>query len=877
MTYLVWNVEGGLTIQKRAWLVEECRKYEHQLLVLVESGHRPVSIPGYDLVQIDPGHRGAMVLVRKGLKVKEIKAVTASSPSKGCGGIVVVSNYTIGYVYLRTGDEHDDDSIDIIDQILSLGAEVVAGDYNMKEGSRRYSAIRNQLLRKGLVRMNGQECTFKGKGYAEPATLDYVYSDCRIHVDVLESAPSDHCALVAKWSASLKWERREIRPILLEERHLQFDGSAEDMYTESVWRIRLSAGTKKIPVESRLKHGWADTIPKTGLLNRAHTLAIAAPTWCKHLAKIYEHKDRRRWVDPVIADLNFDQDDILKAWLNLSTRKAVGPDGLSPRTIIFFKNESSSEATDIEEGEDVRRKELWSRWLLTLFTKITSEGKIPRKLNRSLLWPIHKKGNPNITDNYRTISVQNSILKLFHNLINQKLTTDIDYLNTIPPSQYGFVRGRGVLGQICRTEVILRQRSKARIAHGGLFLDLQKAFDSVPRDKLLLEMYMKIADKNLVNLCRITLVEVMHRVINVDMRWMWCDKGVVQGSPLGPSLFLMVTSNLKTQEDCEHIRMFADDILIVIKSHTQTLKLWDDINKWVRSWEMTLNIGEDKTTMMIFKGSAELVRNSALLPVPLVEEYKYLGRVLTIRKGRLVWREGKAHFLRRLKILNTTLTSIKPRVDKTLIRFGGLKERLKAIYRGNLYALTYLDTSFMGMMQYRYDKLIKAARKTTKIAYGCSQSTSNQWVTENLIIDPGREIAVLHLNLLRELLQMKTEQALDPTIFPIWNTARQVYKENKVNGYVPDLNQNWIDSLKEALSIDKIRRTLDDEHSTAYVRLIKAMGRQKSTYKYLTKWEVCKCQEALTGLHHKDCFGDEDYWKLLKEGDKEAHYLLFNN
>ncbi|XDV17916.1 hypothetical protein PO909_023707 [Leuciscus waleckii] len=115
--------------------------------------------------------------------------------------------------------------------------------------------------------------------------------------------------------------------------------------------------------------------------------------------------------------------------------------------------------------------------LARLFNKIIDEGTIPSTWAASITVPIWKgKGDVSECNTYRLILLLCHAMKIFERVI------DIDKIVSISPNQCGFVRGSGTTDAIHGVRLLLeRHREKNQQVHMA-FLDLEKAFDRMPRD-----------------------------------------------------------------------------------------------------------------------------------------------------------------------------------------------------------------------------------------------------------------------------------------------------------------------------------------------------------------------------------------------------------
>jgi len=96
--------------------------------------------------------------------------------------------------------------------------------------------------------------------------------------------------------------------------------------------------------------------------------------------------------------------------------KAGGADELVPRLLILIKDEIS--------------------YLLTvLFKKLLAQGVVPEDWKRASVSPIYKKGNKNIAENYRPVSLTSQCSKLMESIIRDVIVQYLEANQLLKDSQ----------------------------------------------------------------------------------------------------------------------------------------------------------------------------------------------------------------------------------------------------------------------------------------------------------------------------------------------------------------------------------------------------------------------------------------------------------
>ena len=134
-----------------------------------------------------------------------------------------------------------------------------------------------------------------------------------------------------------------------------------------------------------------------------------------------------------------------------------------------------------------------------------------------------------------------------------------------------------------------------------IYLDLKKAFDKVPHQRLLLKLKAHGIGNGMINWIEKWLIDRRQRVV-VDgevSNWKAVLSGVPQGSVLGPILFLIYINDLD-DDITSKVLKFADDTKVFrkIKSDADRQHLQDYLNKlieWSEKWQMLFNFGKFKS------------------------------------------------------------------------------------------------------------------------------------------------------------------------------------------------------------------------------------------------------------------------------------------
>ena len=120
-----------------------------------------------------------------------------------------------------------------------------------------------------------------------------------------------------------------------------------------------------------------------------------------------------------------------------------------------------------------------------LFNKFYENSFFPEDWSTSLITPIHKKGDTNNPNNYRGISLQPVISKIYINILNKRLTQWSDENEIIGEEQAGFRKSYSTIDNLFCLQTLVTKYLKNK---GGrfyaVFVDFEKAFDRIDRNAL---------------------------------------------------------------------------------------------------------------------------------------------------------------------------------------------------------------------------------------------------------------------------------------------------------------------------------------------------------------------------------------------------------
>ena len=233
-------------------------------------------------------------------------------------------------------------------------------------------------------------------------------------------------------------------------------------------------------------------------------------------------------------------------------------------------------------------------------------GVFPDRLKLAKVITIYKKDSKDNPTNYRPISLLSIFSKLIEKLMCKRLYSFLHSCNILHSLQFGFREKHSTLHALIGMTETIKESIDNGTFGWGVFVDLQKAFDTVNHTILLKMLEYYGVRGNVLNwfssyLCNRKQYVSVNGATS-DQLTITC--GVPQGSVLGPLLFLIYINDLPTVSRLLSFCLFADDTNIYFSS-SDLLTLQKVMNtelkkvkKWLDANQLALNI--EKTNFVIF-------------------------------------------------------------------------------------------------------------------------------------------------------------------------------------------------------------------------------------------------------------------------------------
>lgn len=249
---------------------------------------------------------------------------------------------------------------------------------------------------------------------------------------------------------------------------------------------------------------------------------------------------KKKWNDNSFKFSKIKQDEVLETLKKINPNKATGFDLIPPRALKLAAKEVVTPLT-------------------LIYNQVIEQKEWPKDWKRGEWTPVHKKDDPLSKENYRPVTVLNSVDKIFEQLLCQQLKelseATLDVFMSAYRSKYS-----------CETTLIRLVEDWKRSLDRNetvavLSTDMSKAFDSMYPPLLLAKLESYGLSRSSITLLESYFKDRENRVRigNTISDWKSTDRGCPQGSALGPALWNLYQNDLFYEQTISQLSMYADD------------------------------------------------------------------------------------------------------------------------------------------------------------------------------------------------------------------------------------------------------------------------------------------------------------------------------
>lgn len=229
---------------------------------------------------------------------------------------------------------------------------------------------------------------------------------------------------------------------------------------------------------------------------------------------------------------------------------------------------------------------------------------MPKEWKHATIVPILKPGeNADDSKLYRPIALTAVLCKIMERMVTDRLVYMLEKQEFFVPYQSGFRTGRSTMDSVLVLDLDIRRAMANKEVVMSVFLDIEKAYDTVWKEGLMIKLYDAGVRGRMLNWIKDFLKE---RTIQVRVDGSMSSKenvenGTPQGSVISPVLFNVMINDIFSKLNRGFgMALFADDAAVWKRGrnlnyiYKQVQQAINKVEAWADEWGFRISVSKSK-------------------------------------------------------------------------------------------------------------------------------------------------------------------------------------------------------------------------------------------------------------------------------------------